>query len=146
MSPGAATLGPDADDSNGVYVPFVGMVVDHNEATRVDSPFCVSVIGLVQWMQLSHSEFYLHACEAALGQTIFSVKGPSKALDGHTIEATPGLGRYFRAAHGAQRCSVQCVRRQPNKLRVPGPGRPAADRVVARAVLDVLGQIQRVDL
>ena len=88
MSPASAAFGPGADDSHGIDVLSRRMVVDHYEAPRVDSPSRLSVVGFAHWMQLSDSTLYLRAGQAAFGQAIFGVKGPRKALDGHTIEAT----------------------------------------------------------
>ncbi len=48
MSPAFAALGPDTDDSNGVDVPTRGIVIDHYEATRVDAPSRLSVVGLAE--------------------------------------------------------------------------------------------------
>ncbi len=96
MSPASAALTPGADDSYGIDVLSRRMVVDHYEAPRVDSPLRLSIVGLAERMQFSHSALHLRAGQATFGQAVFGVKGPCKALDGHTIEITQGLGRYFR--------------------------------------------------
>jgi hypothetical protein len=55
------------------------MVVDHHEAPRVDPPFRLSLVGLTERMQFSHSTLDLHARQAPLGQAFFGVEGSRKA-------------------------------------------------------------------
>jgi hypothetical protein len=87
-----SAIAPSADDSYGMHVFTVGMVVDNCEVACVDAPIGVSIVDLADWVQLAHGAFDAYSRKPPRVKAFFCVDRPREAIDRHLVRNYAALG------------------------------------------------------